>query len=300
MNWNLDNKILIQGFNQGEILPYLQLMKDTGTNIVAGIQAGYNEKDNYDFPVFDLVEQAIAQYGTIETTVIFNNSYEVLDVAYEAIASGIKQIIINSSGVPPLDLLKILKKAQEKNVLILGPGNPGIIIPEKICLGKIETKFYQPGEIGIINTGDWSLNYEVALSLNEHNLGQSIAVNLGNENIISSSISSWLEMLKKDEKTSAIILIINDEKYLGKKEIEDCFTSKFNKPIIVYLADKSNVKAITIKNTSKMIADQIPLFLDQISSKEDIINALNIGGIEIIKNIADIPNVFKKSQIKKN
>lgn len=297
MNWNLDNKILIQGFNQAEILPYLQLMKDTGTNIVAGVQAGCNQQDNYDFPVFDLVEQAIAQYGEIQTTIIFNNSYEVLDAAYEAIASGIKQIIINSSGVPPLDLLKVLKKAQEKKVLILGPGNSGIIIPEKMCLGKIETKFYQAGEIAIINTGDWSLNYEVALCLNEHNLGQSIAINLGNENIISSSISSWLEMLKKDEKTAAIILVISDEKYLTKKEIETCFTQKSNKPILVYLVDKSNLKTITINNSSKMIADQVPLFFEQISNRDELINALNIAKIEIIQKFLEIPEILKKLKL---
>lgn len=298
MNWNLDNKIIIQGLNYPDFLFSTKIMQDYGTNIVAGIFARYSGNDDYGFPIFDLVEQAIAEFGTIETSIILNNPYDVLDATLEAIASGIKQIIINSRGIPPLDLLQIFKKAKAKNVLILGPGKAGILVPEKICLGIIETQFYQPGEIAIINTGDWSLNYEIALLLNNHNLGQSIAINLGDDALFGSSIFSWLKIVKNYPKTEAIILVISDEKYLNKEETEIIIkhiASEIDKPLIVYLADKHRVKLLNSHNNNQMIADQIPFFLDKVSTRENIINAFNTAKITMVNSILEIPELVKKS-----
>jgi succinyl-CoA synthetase alpha subunit len=301
MNWTIDHKILVQGLNYPDFVSSLKIMQDSGTNIVAGISAGHSGKNNYDFPIFDLVEQAIAEFGPIQTSLIFNHPYEVLDAVAEAIASGIKQIIINSTRIPPLDLLQILRKAEAKNVKLLGPSNAGMIVPNKLCLGLMETKFYHPGEIAVINTGDWSLNYEVALSLNKENLGQSIALNLGNDALLVSSIFSWLKMLESHQETSAIVLIISDEKYLNKQELKEIsknISSPLKKPIIVYFPHHYSPSLLTSKNANKMIVEQGPLLFDNVASTEEIIEALTEAKFAIASSLKQVVELTKNNLIK--
>ena len=295
MNWNLDNKILLQGFTLPETLSYIQSMQHAGTNIVAIISAGHGGQEIGNCPVFDLVEEAIASLGKIETTLILNPAYEVLDAAYEAMASGVRQIIIGSSGVPPLDLLQLLRKAETENALVLGPGNAGIIVPEKICLGAIDAKFYRPGEVAIINRGHCSLNYDIALRLNHAGFGESIAINLGDEDLIGMSFSQWLEILASDEQTRAIVLIISDPQHLQEKALADCLTNQIHKPVIAYVFDKYTLKSLTGQDKSKMIVDRVPFFLGLISSLEEVINTLSIAGVAIAQTPAEIPDLVKKS-----
>ena len=295
MNWNLDHKILLQGFTLPDALQYIQSRQNTGTKIVAIISAGDGGQEIGNCPVFDLVEEAIASLGEIQTTLIFNPPYQVLDAAYEAIASGVKQVIIGSSGVPPLDLLQLLKKAKTKNALILGPGNASIIVPEKICLGTIEAKFYQPGEVAIINRGHCSLSYEVALYLNHAGFGESIAINLGNEDIIGMSFSQWLEILAHDQQTKVIVLIISDPQNLQEKALADYLNHQIHQPVIAYLFDKHNLKSITGQNTSKMIVDRLPFFSGVVSSLEDVINSLKMAGVAIAQTPAEIPDLVQQS-----
>ena len=295
MNWNLDHKILLQGFTLPDALQYIQSRQNTDTKIVAIISAGDGGQEIDNCPVFDLVEEAIASLGKIETTLIFNPPYEVLDAAYEAMASGVRQIIIGSSGVPPLDLLQLLRKAETKNALVLGPGNAGIIVPEKVCLGDINPKFYQPGEVAIINRGCCSLSYEVALGLNHAGFGESIAINLGNEDIIGMSCSQWLEILANDEQTRVIVLIISDPQHLEEKALADYLTNQIHKPVIAYLFDKHNLKSLIRQDTSKMIVVRLPFFSGLISSIEDVIKTLSIAGVAIAQTPAEIPDLVKQS-----
>ncbi|MFM8009283.1 MAG: CoA-binding protein, partial [Dolichospermum sp.] len=97
---------------------------------------------------------------------------QVLDAALEAIASNIPQIIIITAGVPPLDMVQLLRKTEADETLIIGPNSPGIIVPGKIILGTQEREFYIPGSVGIVSRSS-TLTYELAWELTKVGLGQS-------------------------------------------------------------------------------------------------------------------------------
>ena len=201
MDWLLEGKVLIQGITEPLGTYYAARMKAYGTNIVAGIRVvGQQQEQIEEIPVFDLVEEAIAQVGEIETTIIFVHPYQVLDAASEAIAAGIKQIILITGGIPPLDLVRLLKKAQVTKTQLLGPGSSGIIIPNQVWLGTCEPEFYTPGQIGILSRSK-RLGDEVALTLTKAGLGQSMAVSLGSEGITGSNLRQWFSILADYEAT---------------------------------------------------------------------------------------------------
>ena len=122
MKWETDSKVLIQGITNPLGVSYATRMKAQGTNIVAGITLDEQTSDTHDIPVFTLVEEAVKQVGPIDISLILTAPYEVLDAGLEAISAGIKQLVIVTSWVPPLDLITLLQQAEVTNTFVLGSG----------------------------------------------------------------------------------------------------------------------------------------------------------------------------------
>lgn len=206
MNWSLPNKVIVQGITSDRAAFCAVQMKAYGTDIVAGISPGSGGTKVGDIPVFDLIEQVQAQVDKIDMSLIFVDSYQVLDAAREAIAAGIDRLVILTPKVPPLDTIELIRHAKKTNTLILGPGSDGMIIPQQSWLGNLQPQFYQPGTVGLI-TSSQHLCYEVAAELNAANLGQSMVVSLGDDRIVGSSLTYWLSILNQDPNTTAIVVI---------------------------------------------------------------------------------------------
>ncbi|MFM7408245.1 MAG: CoA-binding protein [Cuspidothrix sp.] len=236
MNLTPESKVLIQGFFEFISAPHIAQMQAYGTNLVAGVNAGFGGQTIYNLPVFNLVEEVVAKFGQIDTTIICVQPYQVLDAALEAIAANIQQIIIISAGVPPLDMVQLLRKTETCETLIIGPNSPGIIVPGKILLGTQPSEFYIPGSIGIVSRSS-TLTYEVAWELTKMGLGQSISVSIGSDAIVGSSFLQWLQILDEDETTEAIVLI--GQPGGGSEEAAAKYiTEAIDKPVIAYIAGK--------------------------------------------------------------
>lgn len=234
MNLTPNSKVVIQGFCEFISSTHIAQMKAYGTNLVAGVDPGSGGQKVYDLPVFDLVEEVVEQYGIIDTAIICVEPYQVLDAALESIASGIRQIIIISPGVPPLDMVQLLRKAEATDTLIVGPNSPGIIVPGKILLGIQPVEFYTPGTIGILSRST-TLTYEIARVLTKAGLGQSISVSIGSDAIVGSSFIQWLQIFDEDENTDAIVLV--GQPSGGSEEAAARYIAEtIDKPVIGYIA----------------------------------------------------------------
>ncbi|CEJ47536.1 succinate--CoA ligase subunit alpha [Umezakia ovalisporum] len=243
MNLTPHSKVLIQGFSEFITATHIAQMKAYGTNLVAGVNPGCGGQQLYNLPIFDLVQEVVARFGAIDTTIICVHPYQVLDAALEAIASDISQIIIISGGVPPLDMVKLLRKTEAVETLIVGPNSPGIIVPGKILLGTQPSELYKPGRVGIVSRSS-TLTYEVAWELTKAGLGQSISVSIGSDAIVGSSFLQWLQILDEDETTEAIVLVGQpggDSEEAAARYI----TEAIDKPVIAYIAGRH---APTAKN----------------------------------------------------
>ncbi|WP_414566367.1 MULTISPECIES: succinate--CoA ligase subunit alpha [unclassified Anabaena] len=236
MNLTPDSKVLIQGFSEFITATHVAQMKAYGTNLVAGVNPGCGGQQLYGLPVFDLVEEVVEKFGAIDTAIICVHPYQVLDAALEAIASNIGQIIIISAGVPPLDMVQLLRKTEAHETLIVGPNSPGIIVPGKILLGTQPSELYTPGSVGIVSRSS-TLTYEVAWELTKAGLGQSISVSIGSDAIVGSSFLQWLQILDEDETTEAIVLV--GQPGGGSEEAAAGYiTEAIDKPVIAYIAGR--------------------------------------------------------------
>jgi succinyl-CoA synthetase alpha subunit len=252
MNLTPDSKVLIQGFSEFISATHVAQMKAYGTNLVAGVSPGYGGQQLFDLPVFDLVEEVVANYGQIDTTIISVHPYQVLDAALEAIASNIRQIIIISPGVPPLDMVQLLRTAETTETLVVGPNSPGIIVPGKILLGTQPSEFYLPGLVGIVSRSS-TLTYEIAWELTKANLGQSTSVSIGSDAIVGSSFLQWLQILDEDEKTQAIVLV--GQPGGGSEEAAARYIAEaIDKPVIAYIAGTQTPAAKNWRQTGTLAA----------------------------------------------
>ena len=234
MNLTPNSKVLLQGITEPLASNHAARMKAYGTNVVAGISPGEGGQTLDDIPVFDLVEQALQMVGPVDTTIIFVPPYQALDAAKEAIAAGIRQLIMISAGMPPLDMVDLLRKAEATETLVVGPNSPGIIVPGKILLGTHASEFYTPGTVGIVSSSS-TLTYEIALELTKSGLGESIAVSIGSDAIAGSSFLQWLQILDEDESTQAIVLV-GEPGGNSEEAAARYIAEAIDKPVIAYIA----------------------------------------------------------------
>ncbi|NES99856.1 MAG: CoA-binding protein [Sphaerospermopsis sp. SIO1G2] len=290
MNLKSDSKVLIQGFSEFISATHIAQMKAYGTNLVAGVAPGFGGKKKYDLPVFDLVEEAILKFGQIDTTIICVHPYQVLDAALEAIASNIRQIMIISAGVPPLDMVKLLRTTETHEVLIVGPNSPGIIVPGKILLGTQPSEFYTPGSVGIVSRSS-TLTYEVAWDLTKAGLGQSISVSIGSDGIVGSSFPQWLQILDEDETTEAIVLV-GQPGGEGEEIAAKYIAEAIDKPVIAYIAGKHATSEKYWHQTGNVatVIKRDPNF----GTSKNKLAAFKAADIPVAEDPAQIPKLLKK------
>ena len=108
------SRVVVQGITGREGMVRTRLMKDYGTNVVAGVTPGKGGGEFYGIPVFDTVEEAWERCGPIDVSVIFVPAALVKNAALEAIDAGVKFLALIPDRVPIFDVLEISRFAKEK------------------------------------------------------------------------------------------------------------------------------------------------------------------------------------------
>ena len=293
MNWSSPNKVIIQGITESQAAFYAEQMKAYGTEIVAGVSPGKGGTEVGNIPVFDLVEQVLTQVKAIDISLIFVPPYQVLDAAQEAIAAGIRRLIIFTPGVPPLDTIELIKHAEANDTVLLGPSSQGIIIPKQVWLGKLQPQFFQPGSVGLI-TSSQHLCYEVAAELNQADMGQSMVVSLGDERIVGSNLPQWLSILHEDSNTEAIVLI--GQNIDEAAEITTyCQNHGDNKPIVVYIAGLKAPQEKVFRDAVTIISIHLSASIPAVNRDRQTITKLKKAGIKVAKRPSEIPTIIQKA-----
>ena len=292
MNFSPNSKVLIQGVVEPLGATYAPLMQAYGTNVVAGVSPGHGGKVRQGIRVFDMVEQALSIVGAVDSTIIFVQPYAALDAALEAIAAGIRQIVLVTEGMPPLDMVSLLRKAEATETLIVGPNSPGIIVPGQLLLGLHPGEFYTPGSVGLISRSG-TLTYEIALELTQAGLGQSIGVCIGGDAIVGSSFPQWLQILDEDEHTEAIVLVgeIGGD---SEEAAAHYIAEAIDKPVIAYVAGHTAPKGRRMGHAGAIINAQIAELGTEVGTAESKINAFQRAKIPVADRPWQIPELVKK------
>jgi succinyl-CoA synthetase alpha subunit len=285
------SRVLVQGINEPLGLVSLSRMCAYGTNVVAGVAPGSGGQRVQGIPVYDMIEQAIAAVGPIDVAMIYAHPYDALDAALEAMRAGIRQLILISQGMPPLDMVRLIRQAEITGTLVVGPNTPGVIVPGQVLLGLHPAQFYQPGEVALLSRNG-PLTYEIAYAISQAGFGQSIAVSIGSDAILGSTLSQWLQMLDADPATAAIVLV--GEAGGDAEEIAAQYiATSVSKPVVAYIAGHTAPRDRRLGHAGAILESQGWDFglhgetdLGTAASK---VAALKRAGVPVAISPADVP-----------
>ncbi len=292
-----DSRILIQGLDHPQAAIAIAQMQDYGTNLVGIVSAGAGGGEFANLPIFDLVEQAQAAMGSIETSLIFVPAYDVLDAALEAIAAGIRQIAIVTQGVPPLDSIRLLRQAQIADTLVLGSGSAGLILPDRLLLGVYRPHLFTPGKVAIVSRNQ-SLTAEIASELNRADVGESIVIHLGSDPLIGSSCRLWLEWLQTDPATEAIVLV-GDICWDSEGTTADYLSANLGKPMVAYLAGIHTNTPHPLSDAAILLSHTLSKPIHHADTIHQQMKIYKRAKIPVAKKISQIPNLLKKLEIER-
>jgi len=299
MNLLLQPRILIYGITEPLGQVHTERMTAYGTAVVAGVSPGHGGDSVASVPVFDTVDLAVKSVGTIDVSVIFVPPYEVLDAALESIAAGIRQVVIVTAGMPPIDTVRLVRAADATETLILGPSSTGYIVPEQVLVGTYPVEFHRPGSIGVIGRSG-TLNYEVALTLTEAGFGQSFCVGIGGDGILGSSFPQWLQILDEDDRTEAIVLV-GELGGTAEEVAAQYIAEAIDKPVIAYVAGRyvpqipllghtpfGHAPAVNarLSGIARQLEDQ------KVGTAQTKLDAFEAAGIPIAERLSDIPRLL--------
>lgn len=292
MIFDLNSQVIVQGITEPIGQTYVPLMYAYGTKIVAGVSPGYGGAVCGAIPVFDMVEQVVLKLGRIDISLICTHPYDVLDAATEAMRAGVRHLIVISQGVPPVDMIHLIQQAEATDTLLVGPNGPGVIVPGKLLLGIHPPMFYTPGRVGLL-TRNGPLTYDIARTLTQAGMGQSIGVSIGSDSIVGSTFQQWLQILEEDEDTDAIVLvgeIGGDSEELAAHYI----SHSIDKPVIAYIAGLTAPRDRRLGHAGTIIEAKAGDFGADLGTAESKVAALKKAGVPVADRPSQIPDLLRR------
>src|SRR5207249_3622499 len=110
---NEKKRVLVQGITGREGQARTRLMRDYGTNVVAGVTPGKGGQVVLGVPVFNTPQEAVNSLGQVDISVVFVPAAGVKDAAVSAIDAGIKLTVLVPDRVPVWDGMEIAAAARE-------------------------------------------------------------------------------------------------------------------------------------------------------------------------------------------
>jgi succinyl-CoA synthetase alpha subunit len=289
---NERSKVLVQGITGREGMVRTRLMKDYGTRVVAGVTPGKGGQDVYGIPVFDSVEEAWERTGRLDASVIFVPAALVKDAAIEAMASGIKLLVVVPDRVPILDVLEIAAYARTKGARFVGPNTLGLVSPGRAVLGMIggraerAREWFRPGRIGVTSRSG-GMTSAISYYLTEAGFGQSTVIHVGGDAVVGLSHPEVMECFQADEKTELMVMF-GEIGTTQEERVADLIESgRVTKPVVAYIGGKAAKSGTRFSHAGAIVEGSR-------GSHASKVERLRSVGVRVVESVADIPSAVAR------
>src|SRR5215472_3663424 len=230
-------RAIVQGITGNQGAFHTKLMREYGTQIVAGVTPGKGGATVEGVPVYDTVAAALEKTNA-NASIIFIPAPFAKEAGMEAIDGGLNPVVIITEMIPARDSMILMAYAKEHNTTIIGPNTPGIITPGEAKLGIMPGNVFTPGNVGVASRSG-TLTYEIASYLTRAGIGQSTCLGIGGDPVTGLNFVDVLKMFRDDSSTNAVVLIGE----IGGSAEEDAADfiedSKYPKPVAAYVAGRA-------------------------------------------------------------
>src|SRR5882724_6755188 len=240
-------RVLIQGITGREGQARTRLMREYGTNVVAGVTPGKSGQTVLGVPVFNTPQDAVNALGKIDISVLFVPAAGVKDAAISAIEAGIKLTVLVPDRVPVWDAMQIAAAAKANGAMFVGPNTLGVLSPGKAVVGMIggraesARQWYTPGipkGVGVISRSG-GMASSTGYYLGQSGVRISTIAHIGGDAVLGIRIPDAALMFEADPFTEAIVIFgeigSSQEEELAQLIVD----RKVIKPVIAYIGGKA-------------------------------------------------------------
>ncbi len=278
-------RVLCQGITGSAGRFHTRQCLDYGTQVVAGVTPGKGGSFVEGVPVFDTVEQAVAQTGA-NATMIFVPPAFAADAILEAVDAGIKLIVAITEGIPVLDMVRVSRVFRHSEAVLIGPNCPGIITPEECKIGIMPGYIHRRGPIGVVSRSG-TLTYEAVWQLTCLGLGQSTCVGLGGDPIVGMSFVDVLHRFNEDGQTEGVMLI-GEIGGTAEEEAAAFVRQHMRKPVAAFIAGRTAPPGKRMGHAGAIVAGGQ-------GTAEEKIAALRAAGITVAESPADMGTAMRRA-----
>ena len=271
-------RVVVQGITGKEGSFHTQGMLDYGTKVVAGVTPGKGGTKHLGVPVFNSLEEAVAERGA-NTSAVFVPPAFAADAVCEAAEAGIRLIACITEGIPLKDMLLVVREVKRRGSRMIGPNCPGLISPGKAKVGIMPGPIHRPGKVGVVSRSG-TLTYEVVHQLSERKIGQSTCIGIGGDPIIGTSFVDCLWMFEEDDGTEAIVMI-GEIGGSAEEEAAAFIRKHVTKPVFAFVAGRTAPPGKRMGHAGAIIAQGVGGWPGKAA-------ALKAAGVEVVENPARI------------
>ena len=282
---NKETKVICQGITGGAGGFHTKGCLEYGTQMVGGVTPGKGGQSVDGLPVFDTVEEAVAQTGA-NATMIFVPAPFTADAILEAVDAGIPVVAAITEGVPVRDMIHVYETVKEKGATLIGPNCPGLITPEECKMGIMPGYIHQKGKVGVMSRSG-TLTYEAVWQTSNLGLGQSTCVGLGGDPIVGTSFIDLLKLYEADDQTEAI-LMIGEIGGSAEEEAAAYVAEHVTKPVAAFIAGRTAPPGKRMGHAGAIISGGK-------GTAEEKIAALEGAGIEVAQSPADMGQAVERA-----
>jgi succinyl-CoA synthetase alpha subunit len=282
-----ETRVIIQGITGREGMVRARLMKDYGTNLVAGVTPGRAGQDVYGVPVYDSVAQAWEKQGPFDASVVFVPAALVRNAALEAIEAGVKLLVIVPDRVPIHDVLDIAARGEERGARFVGPNTLGLVSPGKAVLGMIggraerAREWFRPGTIGV-SSRSGGMTSAISYYLTRAGLGQSTIIHVGGDAVVGLAHPEVMALFEQDPETRAAVMFGEIGTTQEERVADLIEQGKFTKPLVAYIGGKAAKSGTRFSHAGAIVEGSR-------GSYETKVKRLREAGVHVVEAISDIP-----------
>ena len=281
---NQKTRVLVQGItgNQGSF--HTQQMLDYGTNVVAGVSPGKGGQAVAGVPVYDTVFAA-AEAQQPDASILFIPAAFARDAALEALAAGIKLLVMIPEHISLHDAMEIAADAHRRNAVLVGPNTFGLVSSGQCKIGIMPNRYFIPGPVGVVSRSG-TLCYEIAGTLTAEGLGTTTVVGLGGDRVVGLNFIDVLRQFEQDPDTKAVVLV-GEIGGSAEEEAARFIAASMSKPVVAYIAGKSAPPGKRMGHAGAIIERGRGTF-------ESKVKALHTAGVQVAALPFEVPQLLKK------
>ncbi len=277
--------VIIQGITGNFGSVHTRLMREYGTNIVAGVTPNKGGQSFEGIPVFDSVKDASKNFN-VRISGIFVPAQFFLAAVKDGVNSGIKLLVAIPEHVPVRDAMEALDYAQTNGARILGPNTPGVIVPKINKIGIMPSQPFIKGNTAVFSRSG-TLMYEVSFHLSKAGIGQRIALGIGGDPINGTNLIEAFDLISDRDEVDSVVVVGEIGGDAEESLVEYIEKTGFNIPVVAYVAGRSAPK-------EKRMGHAGAIIYGNYGSAESKISSFSRVNIPVAKRPAEIPSILKK------